>query len=224
MAGVVIGRILLGLACLLVLLLLCPVIVQAGVAGGEITVRVRFLGFIRLTLFPAKPAAAGRPKKARQKRKKAPKQQEAAEKAAPKKRTFSQLISLVESFARAASRAARIVLRALLIYNIDLLVPVSGPDAATVALRTGQVQALVGGTRAVLENIFHLRYKRLAVLPDFTGLGEEDFTFSCHVMLIPVILLAAGFVALFVFLRDRLAKRNARIAYIKEFRRQQAKP
>lgn len=192
----VIGWVFLGLLCLFGLLLICPVILEFSYRDGEMRLAVRVLFLLRLTLLPAKPA---KPRK--EKPKKEPKEEKPKEEKPKKERSFSDILALVREGAHAATRAMRIVLKGLWFYGIDVFVPVSADDAAATALRAGQVQAAIGTTRAVLENLLHLRYRRLAVYPDFAGQYKERFTFACKIATFPVIMVAAGLVGLFSFLK-----------------------
>lgn len=231
MVLVIIGRVLLGLLALLVLLMLCPVIVEFRFEDGAAMLAVRLLGFIRLRLLPARPKseAARQRAEARKARKKAKKKKDKPAEGQksdtpPKKRSFSDILTLVQNAANAATRAMRVVLKGFWVYGIALFVPVSAADAAATALRAGQMQAAIGTTRALLENMLHLRWKKLVVYPDFIGRHEERFTFSCKVLVIPVIMLSAGILGFFTFLRyqvlgPRAARRRLPPAKRRELKR-----
>lgn len=192
---------------LLVLLLLVPVVVYADYRGGAFTLKVRVL-FVKLTLLPMKkktPAQqAKQQRKAEQKKQrqeakkdKKPEGEKAAEKKPPKPpRSVSEWIELIKRLASSGSVAVRFILRNLYVRGVELVLPVHAEDAGDTAIETGKMQALVGGARAVLQNAMHIQYKRLVILPDFTGMMQQELTFACKVLASPVIMIAAAIVGL----------------------------
>lgn len=214
MVGSIIGWFFACLGILLLLVLVLPTVVGMDYTGGVFTLWVRVL-FVKLTLFPAKPKkradeAAGtkedKPKKEggrhlfRKKKKTVTGPDgEEIEVKTEKKRSLEDILNLIKRIAAAAGTGMKWALRGICIRNVDLVFPVHGGDAAQVAIQTGRLQALVGGTRAVLDNLFKISYRRLVLIPDFTGQMAQNLHFSCKIAVVPVIMLVAGVVGLLRF-------------------------
>lgn len=203
MIGSILLWILLGLLALLVLVLVLPAMLVVRYAEGELTVKLQVL-FVRLTVFPMKERPA-KPKKEKRRKKHT---EEKEEEKTRKKRSVSDWIELIKRIAASAGAGLRFLLRRLRIRDVQLVLPVYGGDASETALSAGRVQALIGSTRAVLENLLNIRFTRLVVIPDFLDAYGERLTFSCKVLAAPVIMLAAGIVALRRFLRSRPRRRK----------------
>lgn len=149
------------------------------------------------TVPPPKPALT--PPAMKEKEKK----QRREKKAKPSKRpeTLGELITLIKRIASAAGAAMRWLLRGIFIRKVEFVLPVTGSDAAEVAQKTGRTHALVGTGRAVLENVFNIRFKQLMVIPDFSNDSEQKLHFSCIIIASPIILIIAGVAGLIKFFR-----------------------
>lgn len=186
-----VGKILLGILALLVLLLVFPATAYVRYNQGEFTVKLRVL-FVVIRVFPLKEKKQ-KPKKTKKKkeRKWQAGQDETPEEEKPK-RTLEQQIRLIKRLATSAGGGAKFILRHLFFRNVRLVLPVHADDAAATAIRVGQMQALVGGTRAVLANLAHIKYKQLEIVPDFTGQLEVEPYFACNILASPVIMVIAA--------------------------------
>lgn len=205
MVASIIGWIFAGIGILILLFLLCPVIVGISYRDETFGLTVRLLGFIKLTLYPQDEEKQAK-KDARQekkRRKKQKKQDEEAEKKPKRKRTLRQWLYLIKRIAHSAGAAKGLILRALRVYDLEFVLAVHEEEASDTAIRFGQLQAAVGGVRAILENLIKIRYKTLVIIPDFAGQYATSPTFSCKVAACPVIMLIAGIVGLRAFLRFR---------------------
>lgn len=190
----IIGWIFLGLLILLLLLLFVPVMVRIMVKDGEFSVKVRVL-FITIGVLPAKK------KEPKEKKKQEPPPPAEPEQAEEKpKRTVTEILELVKKGAESASPAMRLLLKWLRVYDLELVLPVHAQDAAAVAIRCGQMHALVASVHAALRNILTIRFRKLEILPDFTGKGEQSTYFSCKIAVSPVIMIAAGILGFTKFL------------------------
>ena len=186
---------LLALLALLLLLLLLPATLYLRWENGQPFASVRVL-FIRLRILPAKKKPA-KSKPARKKKEKKDSSDEVApqEEQDKEKKDFLHLLNTVQRITASAGTGLRLLLKGLWIRNLELVVPVHAATAANTAIRCGQVQAAIGTTRAVLENIFRITYKQLQVYPDFAGQYADGIYFSCKIVSPPVIIVAAGVVA-----------------------------
>lgn len=200
MVGTVIGWFFAGLGILLLLLLLVPATVRADYSGGVFSLWVRVL-FLSIRVLPLKKrddGASAKPKKARRKKKGSAK--EAGEEKPEKKRSVEDVILLVKRIAAAVGAGMRWVLRGMWVHGVELVIPVHAADAADTALNAARYEALVGGTRAVLESAVRVKYRRIVIVPDFAGVHREALHFSCKITAAPVIMLVACAAALLKFL------------------------
>ncbi len=195
MVGVIIGRVLLGILLFFVLLALCPVTLGVRCENSELRAWVRVL-FVKLQLWPMKEP--GPKRAAKQKKPKKPAGEKPARK--PRKpRTVDYWLRFAERAAHAAGRAMRIILKGLRVRGVELVIPVAGAEAADTAQRYGKTQAAVGGARAALESVLNIRFKRLAVIPDFGGQYAGSTLFAMRATAPVFIFIAAGVVGLWKF-------------------------
>lgn len=204
----VIGWILLGVLALIIIILLMPVVVGLSYRDETFTVTLRLLGLIKLTLLPqdeekkAKKEAKRQAKEAKKKRKKSKRETEGEEK--PKrKRTVKQWLYLIKRILYSADAAKDLALKGIRVYDFEFILAVHAEEAGDTAIRFGQIQAAVGGARALLENLIKIRYKTLVLIPDFAGQYDSAPIFSCKIAACPVIMLVVGIAALRAFLRYR---------------------
>lgn len=207
MVAAIIGWFFLGLACLLVLLLVLPVTITARLEHGDFTVKVRVF-FIRLTVFPLKPRKPRKPKKEKAK-KPGPDTDEAEEEKEPKKkRTLGEMVTFVKRLAQAGIAAMKVFFRHLRIRNVSIVLPVHAEEAGDTAIRCGQLHALLGTARAVLDSHLHVSWRRLQLIPDFAGQHKDDMLLSAQLVFCPGIALVMGGVFLKHFLASRPKKRR----------------
>lgn len=199
MVGSILLYILYTLLALLVLALILPAVLYVAYENGEFSLKVRVL-FVKLTVLPPKPAKKEKkPKKEKPKEPTAPEEGKEPEKK-KKKRSIESWIRLIKRIASAATRGLAFLLRNIYIRDISLVLPVYAADAADTALNVGKIQMLVGATRAVLQNLLHTHYKRLVIMADYTGQLQQAVSFSCKILVSPVIIVAMAIVALKRFL------------------------
>lgn len=184
-----VGYILLGILAVLILLLVLPVTAKIQYNQQQLTIKLRVL-FLVFKLFPQKEKPV-KEKKPRKKAKEKPDEPAKPQKEKPRK-TLSQQIRFIKKLAGSAQGALRFILRHLYISKVRLVWPVHAPEAADTAVQAGRMQALVGSARAVLQNVMHVSYKQLEIVPDFTGLMELEPYFSCNVSASPVIMVIAA--------------------------------
>lgn len=146
----------------------------------------------------ALPASLALPKTSRESIKKPPEpgdktKTEPETTAAPEKGVKDLPWDLIRRLLGMAGPIIQKVLRAVRIYDLELVLPVHGRDAADTAITYGRVSALVYGTLTLVQNLCRFQAKRIRLEPDFTGEQGEIEYFSCkittHLFIIVVIIL-----------------------------------
>ncbi len=112
-------------------------------------------------------------------------------------------MALAKRLARAGAAAMQVVLHHMRVKGIQLVLPVHTAEASGTALLAGRVQGGIGALRAALSGHIKLRFKRLQIIPDFTGQRGSELFLACKVVFNPVIMFKAGFVFLRIFRRRR---------------------
>lgn len=182
--------------------LLVPVVVILSYKDGEFNVWLRSF-FLKINIYPNLAQRKPREKRKKKKRKDERKEGEEGKEEPKKKRTLPQILYLVKRIASSFGAARKMLFKGLWFYDVELVFPVDEGDAADTAIRFGQIQALVGGARAAVENLVHVRYKRLVVIPDFASQHKDETFFSCKVAAMPVIMIVAGVIGFRAFLKYR---------------------
>ncbi len=231
MAGVIVG-VLLGL-CLLVFFI--PVVVSFSVTGQAVAFRVYVLGLplFRLqgeTLADLQEQFKKRLPKRKSKRggstqKKKPKAEKVEKEdiKEKKQRTVSDYIELVRWLAASASASVRLLLRFVLVYDVQMMLPVQGANACLTAQKYGKMQAFLGAARAAVSNVVHLRIRKMVVLADFAG-QSPPVEFSAKVALSPAALVLFLLYALWYTLKTNPAlARKKRRRHIQKLIRQKEK-
>lgn len=196
------GWVLLGLLALFVLLLIWPLAVSARYSGGQLTAKVHVLS-IPFTLWPMKARKPKKPKPEKAKTEAKP----ADEKAKPKKeKTTQQKAAMLRRLIAAGLAAAKPVMRNLRVVRVEVVLPVHAGDAAATALQVGQFQMGIGIVRGLLDGRLKVRFRRLEIFPDFTGMLQNRLHLACKVVVNPYIMVVAGF----VFLKTYFSRRGRR--------------
>lgn len=171
----IIGYGLLGLLALLVLLLLFPIFVRVQYRE-ELTVRVRVLGIPCYRFSSEKgrrksEATAKRKKKAKTKDKPAghnDKHGFLTDLANDlKKDGVSAVLGKLKALAQLAVGSAKRVLRSVTVDRLQLQLFIASEDAATTAIRTGQVCAALYPSLSALQGAVSIRHRAVTVTPDY---------------------------------------------------------
>ena len=197
MVAAIIGWFFLGLLCLVLLVLLVPSTIYIQLDSSGLIVKLRVL-FIWVQVYPFKQRE---PRKKKEKKPKPKVNEEPTEEKEKRKRTPGEMWRWGKRLAKAGLAAMKPFLRHLRIRQVQVVIPVYAGDAADTAQLCGQVQAAVGTLRALLEERLNIKYKKLVVLPDFTGHSFNELYFSCKAVFSLGIMLVMGF----IFLRRYLA-------------------
>ncbi|MDL2295022.1 DUF2953 domain-containing protein, partial [Ruminococcaceae bacterium OttesenSCG-928-D13] len=215
---------LLGLLALFALVMAVPASVKVKYGGGQFSVWVRVL-FIRLRVFPMGPWLQKRLAGSQSKPEKKPKKDKAEDRDTEaeqekKKRTPQQTAALIKRLARAGAAAMKAFFRHLRIRGVSVVLPVHAEDASDTAVRCGQAQTAIGTARGVLANWLNIKYKKLVVIPDFTGQYKDELCFACKFVFCPGILFVMGYKFLKAYLSGR--RRMSRRAYRQALARKRA--
>ncbi len=218
----VIGWVLLGLLALVVLLLVAPITAVVRFEHGILTVHVWVL-FVRFRVFPLAKKAK-KPKKVKAKKEKSKKQdaQQQEQEQTQKDSAFAKRVAMLKRAMRASKPAIAFVVRHLAVRRVQLVLPVHSADAAATALQCARAQAALGSLRAVLDGRLSVRWRRLQIFPDFTGEMQGYLFFACNIVLVPVIMLIAGFIFLKEYTRRRPYSKQAYKQAIEEKKRGRA--
>ncbi len=209
-----------------------PAVFSASVRGQSILFRVYILG---VRVFRLK--GEGWPDLIEQLKKKIPKRKSKKEKPPQKTKSTAnktdskkskkqwsveELIALVKQLATTADATIRLFLRLIWFYDIEVVIPAEGKDAHAVAMEYGKMQALLGGAHAILNNIAHLRFKRMMVIPHFAG-PKVPAEFAVKVALSPAVLMMVLLYAVVRFIREspmvEKRKRRRRVKKILRMRK-----
>ncbi len=201
----------------LVALFLAPVVFCASIHGKSILLKVYVLG-IRVFYVQgeswqeviSKLKRLVPKKKPKKKNAKKQKQNEAEETEKTKKEkrkkelSVAEVVELIRRLALSVNGFMRMLLRFVWFYDVEVVVPVSGADASDVAQEFGKTHALLGGARAALSNLLHLRFKKIVVIPNFAQ-NPIQAEFALKVAMSPFTLLLAAGYAVWRFARENPA-------------------
>jgi len=157
--------------------------------------------FVRLPLFPMQPRKEKKPNK--------PKRAQplkADKKSTQQERPRQETLALIKRLVKAGLAALKVFFKHLRITGVQLVLPVYAGDAADTATRCGQLQAVIGGARAVLQGRLKVHYKRLELIPDFADQFSDQMLVACKLKFSPGIVFVMGI----VFLRQFLASKKRR--------------
>lgn len=162
------GKILLGVLCALLLLLmialLIPVHVRFSYDRGELALRVRF-GPLKLQIIPKKEAPQAKPRK---------KKPEKGEEKSPKKEkkpkakiNREQIFYALETLPPILGRALRRTGRRLRIQPLKVHLLIAGPDPAASAELYGRLEAALNAALPVLHRAIHIKEQDIRLFLDF---------------------------------------------------------
>ena len=222
MVASIIGYVFLALLALLVVLLLAPMVLGAELRDGQFTLWVRVL-FVKMRLLPAreKPVKKKRKKPEKEEPEEEPREEEEQK---TRGRTAQQWLELIRRIVSSFTAGMKLLCKMMLVYDVEVLIPVRADDPSQLAQRFGQVQAAVGATRAALENVLYLRYKRLVAMPDFADDDKIQPVLACKVAVSPVIIIAAGIMALLQYEKSGRYLKRMKAAVAAQRRAQRAEP
>lgn len=162
------GKILLGVLCalllLLVIVLLIPARVRFSYDRGELALWVRF-GPLKLQILPKKesPQAETQEKKPKKDKKGAPKK----EKKPKAKINREQIFYTLETLPPILGRALRRTGRRLRIQPLKVHLLIAGPDPAAAAELYGRLEAALNAALPVLHRVIRIREQDIRLFLDF---------------------------------------------------------
>ena len=142
MVASIIGYVFLALLALLVVLLLAPMVLGAELRDGQFTLWVRVL-FVKMRLLPAreKPVKKKRKKPEKEEPEEEPREEEEQK---TRGRTAQQWLELIRRIVSSFTAGMKLLCKMMLVYDVEVLIPVRADDPSQLAQRFGQVQAAVG--------------------------------------------------------------------------------
>lgn len=201
MAWTVVGWALLGLLALLVLAFVLPCVITVQYSRAGLFVWARLL-FVRVRVFPPKPRRA-KPKREVPPKKEKPENTKKKPKKEKPPKTMEEKLALVKRLVKASVAAGQVFLRHMRFNGVQVVLPVHSQDASDTALLCARIHGGLGSLRAFLDGRLKLRFKRIQIIPDFTGQLQKELFFACKVAFNPGIICKMGFVFLSLFLRKR---------------------
>ena len=165
----------------IVVILALPITVSVGF-DKEMSLSVRYL-FLKMKILPEEQKAEKKKQPAKKK-----------EKPPPKKLKLESLTSALDWTALRFDRLFKIVkklLRRTTVAKLNLLVTVSGEDAADTAIKYGKTNALVYTAISMLDSMITLKADKVDIIPGFDG-REAQIIFSFKIKIIPLAVITAG--------------------------------
>lgn len=169
-----------------------PLTVRLHFSDGLFTARLHIV-FIRFSLFPLK-AKKSRPKRKIEKKERKDK----TEKEGTKKAAAN--IEFIRRILPPAGKLLRRLLKNIYIHGTCLKLIIRGTDASSTGIAAGRTWSAVCALAPLLNNVLHISYKSIRVIPDFGYNSNDKTEFDCKVTVIPVILIAALLSFLFKYL------------------------
>ncbi|MEG0763003.1 MAG: DUF2953 domain-containing protein [Oscillospiraceae bacterium] len=168
----------------LVLFLALPICLKVKMDYDKFTVKLRIL-FLSFNLYPTKK------EKVEQEQEQDQSQNVQNKKKKNKKLTLDKIIGIIST----AGGAIKIVLKGLFIKHIEIVLPIHEENPADTGIAYGKAQAYLGSTVATLEHFLHLSFKKINIIPDFTGEFKYTRYFYCNIWGTPFIIVIAAIYA-----------------------------
>lgn len=186
----VVGYVLLGLLCALILALCIPVRFFAHYKTDDpIKAELRWLLF-KFDLTEVADKKSGKPKKPPKPKKPKKKKPKKPENAKDNPKEFSDILGIVLDLLQSLGGGLGMIVRNFKIYRTRLHMTVAEEDAAMTAIAYGRVNAAVYSAYAVAGGFLNLKPPDIQIRPDFTtDRGSVDF--EARGRLIPIVTVAA---------------------------------
>jgi len=187
----ILGWTVLGVLALVIIALFIPVHVDAQYRSGTVQAKLRWL-FLSFRLFDSSVKKAAKEVKEADEKLDAVGQGKPPEEAQSKavaKPKFRADLTLIQELLDPSSRFLRTVLRNVAFLDVCAVTVARGKDAAEVGVQTGRLWAFYGMAMGFLGSRFRtVRYREVAVIPDFTGSELDSERYSCTIRLMPYIM------------------------------------
>lgn len=208
--------ILLGILAFLLLLLFAPVKVEVVFRGNVLSLRLRLLWLIPITILPAKEKKPGKekpakkPKKTKKPKEKKPEKKHLLSGKAPPKGPVEQvldILELVSDLLPSLTRSMGYILRRLTLSRCRVALIVSGEEADEVGIACGRAYAVAYAAQSALRGAIRVKEFVFNVLPDFIS-GQNVADAEVTLQLRPSTLLAGGLLLLWRVLGALLARKK----------------
>lgn len=176
--------------------LMLPVRVAADYKE-ELSVKIKFLLFFKITLVPMKE------KKEKKKEVQETEKEEASEKPKKKKRrmTLEETVDFIIDCVRKYGPGAKMILRNIRFHRLELYWKVGAEDAAACGIKYGRICAWISGALGFLRNLTRIEKTKLRIFPDFICENDEIYG-GADIEFNPLIVLIGALRMAFVFLKD----------------------
>ena len=184
-----------GVILLILGLLMIPVHVTADYKE-KLFVKIRFLLFFKLNVFPFEEKEKEEKEKPKKQKKEKTK---AAEQKPKRKRTAEETIDFIIDIVKKYGPGARMILRNIRFHNLELYWKVGAEDAAACGLKYGKVCAWLSGVFGFFRNFVKIEKSKLRVFPDFICEKDEiyggaDIEFNPLIVIIGALRMAVVFI------------------------------
>lgn len=170
----------------LVLFLALPICLKVKMDYDKFTVKLQIL-FLSFNLYPTKKEKVEQEQEQEQDQS----QNVQNKKKKKKKLTLDKIIGIIST----SGGAIKIVLKGLFIKHIEIVLPIHEENPADTGIAYGKSQAYLGGAVATLEHFLHLSFKKINIIPDFTGEFKYTRYFYCNIWGTPFIIVIAAIYA-----------------------------
>ncbi len=173
---------------------------------NELTVKIKFLIFLRYTVFPMKEK-----EKKEKTEKRAEKKKEEAQKQKKQKRkmTIEEIVDTVINIVNEYGPGAKMILRNIRLHSLELYWKVGAEDASSCGIKYGKVCAWLSGVIGFFRNLVKVEHTKFRVFPDFISEKDEIYG-GADIELNPLVVLIGAVRMAIVFLKNMFNQKNGR--------------
>lgn len=187
-----------GIILLILGVLMIPVHAEAYYKE-ELSLKIKFLFFIKMQILPAKE----KKKKEEKPKEEKPKTEKAEEKPKKQKRkmTVEEIVDMIVDAVNKYGPGAKMILRNIRFHSLELYWKIGGEDAAACGIKYGRVCAWLSGVLGFFRNLMRIEKPKFRIFPDF--ICEKDEVYGgADIEFNPLIIIIGALRMAFVFLKD----------------------
>ena len=187
----------LGIIIFILAVLMIPVHAVADYKDS-FSLKIKFLFFFKFDIFPMKEKK--KEEKGEQEKPKKEKTSEATKKE-KRKMTFEEMVDFIVDCVKKYGPGAKIILRNIRFYRLELYWKVTAEDAAECGMKYGKVCGWVSGVLGFFRNFMKIENPKIKIFPDF--LSEEDEIYGgADIEFNPLIVMIGALKMVFAFFKD----------------------
>ncbi|MBQ7874422.1 MAG: DUF2953 domain-containing protein [Oscillospiraceae bacterium] len=192
-----------GIILLILGILMIPVHAAADYKE-EFSLRIRFLFFFNIQLFPMKEKTEKeeKPKEEKPKEEKPKKEKTKKEK---RKRTAEEIVDMIIDVVNKYGPGAKMILGNIRFHRLELYWKVGGEDAAAIGIKYGRICAWLSGVLGFFRNLMKIEKAKFRVFPDFIS-EKDDIYGGADIEFNPLIVIIGALRMACVFLKDMFKK------------------